>query len=103
MIVALDLLSGLAEGLEESIEPLVANSSIMRLLYQCMQVVDGLTFYSMCGIVVAVYFFFNSFNPVLLVSMVRKHTAWQCSSSPGQLAMEHRRLFLVHVASYKSS
>jgi len=38
MIVALDLLSGLAEGLEESIEPFVANSSVMRLLYQCMQV-----------------------------------------------------------------
>lgn len=37
MIVALDLLSGLAEGLEESIEPFVANSPIMRLLYQCMQ------------------------------------------------------------------
>lgn len=38
MIVALDLLSGLAEGLEESIEPLVASSPVMRLLYQCMQV-----------------------------------------------------------------
>lgn len=40
MIVALDLLSGLAEGLEEGIEPLVANSSVMNLLYQCMQVGD---------------------------------------------------------------
>lgn len=38
MIVALDLLSGLAEGLEECIEPLVASSSVMNLLYQCMQV-----------------------------------------------------------------
>lgn len=38
MIVALDLLSGLAEGLEESIESFVANSAIMNLLYQCMQV-----------------------------------------------------------------
>ena len=38
MIVALDLLSGLAEGLEEHIEPFVASSPIMRLLYQCMQV-----------------------------------------------------------------
>ena len=38
MIVALDLLSGLAEGLEGHIEDLVANSSILKLLYQCMQV-----------------------------------------------------------------
>ena len=38
MIVALDLLSGLAEGLEQSIESLVANSNILKLLFQCMQV-----------------------------------------------------------------
>ena len=38
MIVALDLLSGLAEGLEGHIEDLVSNSSILKLLYQCMQV-----------------------------------------------------------------
>lgn len=37
MIVALDLLSGLAEGLDGQIEVLVANSNIMELLYQCMQ------------------------------------------------------------------
>lgn len=37
MIVALDLLSGLAEGLDGHIESLVANSTIMQLLYQCMQ------------------------------------------------------------------
>lgn len=37
MIVALDLLSGLAEGLDGHIETLVANSNIMTLLYQCMQ------------------------------------------------------------------
>ncbi|XP_074640252.1 transportin-1-like [Tubulanus polymorphus] len=37
MIVALDLLSGLAEGLEHHIESLVANSNILKLLYQCMQ------------------------------------------------------------------
>lgn len=37
MIVALDLLSGLAEGLDGHIESLVVNSNIMRLLYQCMQ------------------------------------------------------------------
>jgi transportin-1 len=37
MIVALDLLSGLAEGLDGHIELLVANSNIMTLLYQCMQ------------------------------------------------------------------
>lgn len=37
MIVALDLLSGLAEGLDGQIETLVANSNIMELLYQCMQ------------------------------------------------------------------
>lgn len=37
MIVALDLLSGLAEGLDLHIESLVVNSNIMQLLYQCMQ------------------------------------------------------------------
>ncbi|XP_063238810.1 transportin-1 [Bacillus rossius redtenbacheri] len=37
MIVALDLLSGLAEGLDGHIEKLVVSSSIMPLLYQCMQ------------------------------------------------------------------
>ena len=38
MIVALDLLSGLAEGLEHHIESLVASSNILKLLFQCMQV-----------------------------------------------------------------
>lgn len=37
MIVALDLLSGLAEGLDGHIESLVVKSNIMQLLYQCMQ------------------------------------------------------------------
>ncbi|XP_049816138.1 transportin-1 isoform X2 [Schistocerca nitens] len=37
MIVALDLLSGLAEGLDGHIEKLVVNSNIMQLLFQCMQ------------------------------------------------------------------
>uniref|UniRef100_H3CCA7 Transportin-1 n=1 Tax=Tetraodon nigroviridis TaxID=99883 RepID=H3CCA7_TETNG len=37
MIVALDLLSGLAEGLGEQVEQLVARSNIMTLLFQCMQ------------------------------------------------------------------
>ncbi len=37
MIVALDLLSGLAEGLDGHIESLVVSSNIMQLLYQCMQ------------------------------------------------------------------
>eukprot|EP01135_Chromosphaera_perkinsii_P010674 Nk52_evm74s2192 gene=Nk52_evmTU74s2192 len=37
MIVALDLLSGLAEGLEEGVEPLVAKSNVMRLLFECMK------------------------------------------------------------------
>jgi len=37
MIVALDLLSGLAEGLNGFIEKLIANSNILQLLYQCMQ------------------------------------------------------------------
>ena len=38
MIVALDLLSGLAEGLGDNIEQLVARSNILTLMYQCMQV-----------------------------------------------------------------
>ncbi|XP_046751407.1 transportin-1 [Diprion similis] len=37
MIVALDLLSGLAEGLDGHMESLVLNSNVMQLLYQCMQ------------------------------------------------------------------
>ena len=38
MVVALDLLSGLAEGLEGQIEHFVKDSNIMALLFQCMQV-----------------------------------------------------------------
>ena len=41
MIVALDLLSGLAEGLDGHIDRLVAGSNIMHLLYQCVQVREG--------------------------------------------------------------
>ena len=37
MIVALDLLSGLAEGLDVHIERMVSESNIMQLLYQCVQ------------------------------------------------------------------
>uniref|UniRef100_A0A3P8QNN5 Importin N-terminal domain-containing protein n=1 Tax=Astatotilapia calliptera TaxID=8154 RepID=A0A3P8QNN5_ASTCA len=37
MIVALDLLSGLAEGLGGHVDTLVARSNIMTLLFQCMQ------------------------------------------------------------------
>ncbi|KAG1702063.1 Transportin-1 [Nymphon striatum] len=37
MIVALDLLSGLAEGLNGHIEMLVVNSNVLHLLFQCMQ------------------------------------------------------------------
>ncbi|KAK2150308.1 hypothetical protein LSH36_413g02041 [Paralvinella palmiformis] len=37
MIVALDLLSGLAEGLEHHIEALVSSSNVLKLLFQCMQ------------------------------------------------------------------
>ncbi|KTG43331.1 hypothetical protein cypCar_00006704 [Cyprinus carpio] len=37
MIVALDLLSGLAEGLGAHVEQLVTRSNIMTLLFQCMQ------------------------------------------------------------------
>lgn len=38
MVVALDLLSGLAEGLGNLIAPLVSSSEILPLLYQCMKV-----------------------------------------------------------------
>ena len=37
MIVALDLLSGLAEGLQGNIDALVAQSNLLSLLFQCMQ------------------------------------------------------------------
>ena len=45
MIVALDLLSGLAEGLEGQIEQFVIRSNTMTLLYQCMQVQFGMCLY----------------------------------------------------------
>ena len=47
MIVALDLLSGLAEGLDIHIESLVISSNIMQLLYQCMQ--DSMPEVSKCS------------------------------------------------------
>ncbi len=37
MIVALDLLSGLAEGLQAHIEKMLVESNLLTLLYQCMQ------------------------------------------------------------------
>lgn len=37
MILSLDLLSGLAEGLGAGVDSLVAKSNILTLLYQCMQ------------------------------------------------------------------
>jgi len=36
MVIALDLVSGLIEGLQSLIEPLVANSKLLQLLCQCM-------------------------------------------------------------------
>ena len=38
MIVALDLLSGIAEGLSPHIGKLIEGTTILKLLYQCMQV-----------------------------------------------------------------
>lgn len=62
MIVALDLLSGLAEGLGGNIEQLVARSNILTLMYQCMQVrfteLKGIeTFCSLCQIGINFCFF----------------------------------------------
>ncbi|CDS37042.1 transportin 1 [Echinococcus multilocularis] len=37
MVVSLDLLSGIAEGLGNHIEPLMANSNLITLLHQCAQ------------------------------------------------------------------
>ncbi|VDK35729.1 unnamed protein product [Taenia asiatica] len=37
MVVSLDLLSGIAEGLGNHIEPLMANSNLVSLLHQCAQ------------------------------------------------------------------
>ena len=48
MIVALDLLSGLAEGLEGQIEQFVIRSNTMTLLYQCMQVNSQLAEFRDC-------------------------------------------------------
>lgn len=42
MIVSLDLLSGLAEGLNGHVGQLVQQSNIMQLLYQAMQVCEEL-------------------------------------------------------------
>lgn len=49
MIVALDLLSGLAEGLGGHVEQLVARSNIMTLLFQCMQVLPKCLFLFLGG------------------------------------------------------
>jgi len=38
MIVALDLLSGLAEGLGAGIERLISESNVLQLMFSCMQV-----------------------------------------------------------------
>lgn len=38
LIVALDLLSGLAEGLGEHMIPLIEQTNTMRLLYECIKV-----------------------------------------------------------------
>lgn len=48
MIVALDLLSGLAEGLENNIESLTASSNLLKLLFQCMQVCWEFRAYIVC-------------------------------------------------------
>lgn len=48
MIVALDLLSGLAEGLGGHVDTLVARSNIMTLLFQCMQVNSDCVFVPVC-------------------------------------------------------
>lgn len=48
MIVSLDLLSGLAEGLNGHVGQLVQQSNIMQLLFQAMQVCDLML---LCGIV----------------------------------------------------
>ena len=37
MIVSLDLLSGLVEGIGANVEPFVSGSNIMTLLFECMQ------------------------------------------------------------------
>ena len=58
MIVALDLLSGLAEGVEGHLSQLVASSSILQLLYQCMQV--GVVI----GLVVCLLFLFEFFTRI---------------------------------------
>lgn len=50
MIVALDLLSGLAEGLEGQIEQFVIRSNTMTLLFQCMQVHESTAFAFLPGL-----------------------------------------------------
>lgn len=64
MIVALDLLSGLAEGLGGNIEQLVARSNILTLMYQCMQVrwvtclIQGFSFLRQSETLLELSFFF---------------------------------------------
>lgn len=50
MIIALDLLSGLAEGLDGHIERLVAGSNIIHLLYQCVQISMPVVRQSSCAL-----------------------------------------------------
>lgn len=61
MIVALDLLSGLAEGLGSHVDQLVARSNIMTLLFQCMQVWWRIShFYTFISVVSVKWFMCNS-------------------------------------------
>lgn len=66
MIVALDLLSGLAEGLGGTIEQLVARSNILTLMYQCMQVKRCQT-YSFSEKMYKIYFIVQHLISILVI------------------------------------
>ena len=51
MVVALDLLSGLAEGLGALISPLITKSEILVLLYQCMKVTKYFISFFLCYVI----------------------------------------------------
>lgn len=60
MIVSLDLLSGLAEGLNGHVGQLVQQSNIMQLLYQAMQVLFPSVFFDVDGWIKEQIVSFNS-------------------------------------------
>ena len=95
MIVALDLLSGLAEGLKTHIEGLVSSSNIMQLLFQCIQVSN--LFYN-CSCISFSYLpqrFLLSFTHLCFYVVLPTQVFTQCYPLVFLLSFPHLCFYLV--------